>query len=401
MPDEKRRDQNLLTLLAAIGVLYFAEGFPYGIVTELLPLYLRSQGVGLGEIGLLSAVGLAWTLKFLWAPLVDRIGTYRMWIRGALVAIAVALPMIGRLSLESTGAFWLLAAFICFASATQDVAIDALAIDRSSRTTVGPINSMRITTYRIAIIVAGGGLALVADAGGWPLAFTAAGVVSAAAIAPTFFIGESSRERNREPLFDGLRGWLARPEAAMVIAIAMLYKIGDSALTPMVKPFWVDSGYSVGEIGTATTILGISFTIAGGIVGGIYITKVGLLSSLLRLGVLQMATNAGYVLAALLGGSRPLMYTASILENFAGGLGTAAFLSLLMTVCEKRRAATEFALLTAIYGLSRTIAGSLSGFGAESMGYAAYFTLTLALGVPGLLVVFLQRDRIRSAEARD
>jgi PAT family beta-lactamase induction signal transducer AmpG len=388
----------MIALLAGVGALYFAEGFPYGVVTELFPVYLRAQGVGLGEIGLLSAAGLAWTLKFLWAPVVDRTGSYRAWIRGALVAISIALASVGYLPLDTTGAFWFVAAFICIASATQDIAIDALAIDRSSSDTVGLINSMRITTYRLAIIAAGGGLALIADAHGWKPAFLAAGAISVAAIVPTFFVGESKRETSHEPLLHGLRDWLARPEAGMVVAMAFLYKLGDSALAPMVKPFWVDAGYPIGEIGTATTVIGISFTIVGGIVGGLYITKVGLLRSLLHLGVLQMASNAGYAVAALFGASRPLMYTAAVFENFAGGLGTAAFLSFLMTVCEKRRAATEFALLTALYGLSRTVAGSVSGFGAEALGYVAYFAVTLALGVPGLVVVVRNRQSIARAE---
>jgi PAT family beta-lactamase induction signal transducer AmpG len=311
-----------------------------------------------------------------------------------MLAIAIALVLIGNLSLESMRLFWLLAAFLCLASATQDIAIDALAIDRSTSRTVGLINSMRITTYRLALIAAGGGLALVADSNGWRAAFFVAAGISVLALVPTFFMSESPRERTAEPFLTGLRGWLARPEAPTVVAIALLYKVGDSALTPMVKPFWVDSGYQVAEIGTATTIIGIGFTILGGIAGGIYITKRGLFRSLIYLGVLQMASNAGYALAAALGATRPLMYTAAVFENFAGGLGTAAFLSYLMTVCEKRRAATEFALLTALYGLSRTIAGSLSGFAAERTGYAWYFSLTLALGIPGLVVILRSRDRV-------
>jgi PAT family beta-lactamase induction signal transducer AmpG len=258
---------------------------------------------------------------------------------------------------------------------------------------------MRITTYRIAIIAAGGGLAIIAEANGWRVAFLCAGVISAVAILPTFLIGESPRQRTEESLVTGLRGWLARPQAITILAIAMLYKIGDSALAPMVKPFWVDAGYSIGEIGTATTVIGISFTILGGIVGGIYLTKVGLLRSLLHLGVLQMASNAGYAIAALAGAHRSLMYTAAVFESFAGGLGTAAFLSFLMTVCEKKRAATEFALLTALYGLSRTIAGSVSGFGAELLHYGPYFTVTLALGIPGLIIVFMNRAWINDADS--
>ncbi len=398
MSEPERKPERLVPLLAAIGALYFAEGFPYGVVTEIFPLFLRSQGVALGEIALFgSLIGLAWTVKFLWAPIVDRLGSYRNWIRGCMLSIALLLAAIGNLSLESTGTFWFLGTLLCIASATQDIAIDALAIDRSSERTVGLINSTRITTYRLAIITAGGGLALVADARGWRIAFVCAGAISLIALLPTFVIGESSRSRTEEPLLAGLRGWLARPEASLIIAVAMLYKFGDSALTLMVKPFWVDSGYEVAEIGVATTVIGIGFTIAGAIVGGVYVTRLGLLRSLIHLGILQMASNAGYAIAAATGAARPAMYTATILENFAGGLGTAAFLSFLMTVCEKRRAATEFALLTALYGLSRMIASAASGYGVEAMGYATYFTLTLALGIPGLVVVFLNRHRIQSA----
>jgi len=394
-------NSRVIATLAAIGALYFAEGFPYGVVTELLPVYMRSQGVSLAEIALLSTVSLAWTLKFFWAPMVDRVGTYRIWIRGALLGIAASIVLLGQISLDSMGTFWILTSLICVLSATQDIAIDALSIDRSSPETVGLINSMRITTYRIAIIAAGGGIALIADARGWHLAFLCAGAISAASILPTFFIRESPHGSKEESILSGLRDWLARPQAPTIIAIALLYKVGDSALAPMLKPFWVDSGFSVGEIGTATTIIGISFTILGGIVGGIYITKFGVLRSLLFLGILQMASNAGYVVAAATGASRPFMYSAAIFESFAGGLGTAAFLSFLMTVCEKRRAATQFALLSALYGLSRALSGLISGRGVELLHYGPYFALTLALGIPGLIVVYMNRRWIEQADAAE
>ncbi|MFA6956628.1 MAG: MFS transporter [Thermoanaerobaculia bacterium] len=380
-------------LLLLIGSLYFAEGMPYGIVSELLPLYLRERGVPLAEIGFLGTIGLAWTLKFLWAPLVDGLGSYAGWMRGALVSVAAALMFIGFGGEAGSPLFWVAAAALALASATQDVAIDAIAVATSTPANVGIVNSTRIATYRVAIIVAGGGLAAIAGSWGWRVAFSAGAALSLACLASTLFIRHERVPRTTLSPIPALRRWLARPDMATILAVALLYKLGDSTLAHMIKPFWVDSGYGVAEIGTATTVIGIGCTIVGAIAGGLWVGKRGLGRALVELGVIQLASNATYAIAAATGAGRASMYTASVVENLAGGMGTAAFLSFLMTSCDREDPATEFALLTAIMGLSRSLAGTTSGLLAQSLGFVAFFWLTMALGVPGLVAAIRAKAR--------
>ena len=391
MSDPTNGSRRLL-LLSTVGVLYFSEGFPYGIFAELLPLYLRDQGASLTRIGLVTAAGAAWTLKFLWAPLVDRYGSYRRWITGCLLVLIATEAGLGLVSPHRHW-FWMLLILLAAASATQDVAIDAYAVARSDSRTVGPINSMRIAAYRAAMIVAGGGLAMVAGRYGWKTTFFLAAAVSAACMVTALRAAPVRGRSTAQPLRD-LRAWLQSGTSAAVVLIALLYRFGDSLLSPMIKPFWIDRGYAISEAGTATAGLGMLCTVIGGVVGGLWLVRLGLYRSLLIFGVLQLGSNAGYALAATFGATRIWMYSALVVENLSYGLATAAFLSYFMSACDRRNAATGFALLTAIYGFSRLVAGSMSGVLADHLGYSAFFWLTLAAGGPGLALLGLLRTRI-------
>ncbi len=389
------------TYVALAAALYFAQGFPYGIVNELFPLYLRQSGVSLAEIGLLSTVGLAWTWKVLWSPLVDRYGSYRGWMIGALVVIGNALLALSFVSPSRTNLFWAIVAIIALASATQDIAIDALTIRVTPSTMLGPVNSARVAAYRGSMIVAGGALAALTPFLGWRgVLQLGAGICAALAVA-AFLVRDSREPRagSINPL-SGFVQWFGRPRAALFVVFVLLYKMGDFALTPMVKPYWVDRGFTAAEIGTVTTVIGLSFLIAGAIAGGLFLARYGLLAGLFWLGLLQMLSNCGYALAASLDLPRSALYAATIVENFTAGLGTAAFLTFLMSICDRDHAATQFAMLTAIFGLSRSIIGSFSGVAAQTLGYAGYFWLTVALGIPGLLLLPFMREQLRRTAER-
>ncbi|MBI2213568.1 MAG: MFS transporter [Acidobacteria bacterium] len=399
MNDPRGEIRTHVPLLLLIGTLYFAEGLPYGVVSELLPLYLRAHGVPLAEIGFLGTIGLAWTLKFLWAPLVDGLGSYAMWVRGSLLAVAGSMAAIGISGAAGSPFFWAAATLLAFASATQDVAIDAIAVARSNPANVGLVNSVRIATYRAAIIVAGGGLSAIAGYWGWHAAFMAGSALAIVSLISTAWLRHERAPRATLSPLPSLRRWLARPDMATILSVSLLYKLGDSMLAHMIKPFWVDSGYGVAEIGTATTVIGIGCTIVGAIAGGIWVIRRGLGRALVEVGVLQLASNATYAIAAATGAERGAMYTASVVENLAGGMGTAAFLSYLMTSCDKEDAATEFALLTALMGLSRSLAGTSSGILAQSLGFVAFFWMTMALGVPGLVAAMRAKRSLTYASS--
>lgn len=377
-----------LAVASIAGVLYFSEGFPYGIVSEMLPIYLRDSGGSLAAVGSLSLVSLAWTLKFLWAPLVDRIGGYRDWIQWALVSIVVILSLLGITRSNDGAVFWTLVTLLAISSASQDIAADALTITITPDKLLGLVNSVRVTTFRIALILSGGVVAL-ASLGSWSYAFLACAGVALSVLIATFFMprgNERSAEAEKN-VFGGVRRWLNRRHAGSLLALVLLYRLGDSALAPMIKTFWLDSGFSPAEVGAVTISGGMLLTVLGAWLGGWFIARKGLWAGLLWMGIAQMASNAGYAIVASTSATRFGLYSAAGIESLASGLGTAAFLAFLMAICDRRYAATEFALLSALFVITRSVSGAMSGVATEAMGYAPYFWLTVVLGIPGLLLL--------------
>lgn len=396
-----RRPLGIGPLAAFATLFYFSEGLPFGIVNELLPLYLRSEGVSLTQIGLLSTVRLAWTLKFFWSPLVDAFGSYRHWITGALAAITTALGLMALLPLVGTAMFWLVATLLAVGSATQDIAVDAFTITATEKKWLGIVNSIRVTLYRVAMIAAGGGLAALADRFGWPAAFGTAAAAAATLLVLSLLI--PTQERTGTETFgviQGLRLWLAQPKALALLSLALLYKLGDSSLNPMVRPFWVDRGFSLTEIGLAISTVGLGATIVGAWIAGVAVARNGLYPSLVWFGVFQIASNVVYAtIAHTPASTEPVLYGASIVESLTYGLGTGTFLAFLMAICDRTRAATEFALLSALFGLSASLVGSVSGWLSDVLGYAPYFWITVVLGLPGLALLPVVRDVLLAKEA--
>ncbi|MCU1350300.1 MAG: major facilitator superfamily 1 [Acidobacteria bacterium] len=386
-------------LSALAAVLYFSEGLPYGIVNELAPLYLRIQHVPLATIGLVGAVGSAWTWKVFWSPLVE-LGTYRRWISGALLVIAACLAAIAFLPATVGNAFWLILGLLAVASATQDIAVDAFTIRATPKALLGPVNSIRVMAYRIAIMAGGGGLAALAGFYGWRAAFLAAAAIALAIFVFTLTLPDDrAAARGERNLLGDVSRWLRRPRAAALLAMVLLYRLGEFAVVPMIKPFWVDRGYSAAEIGTITTVVGVIISVAFAVVGGLFIARFGLYRGMLWLGVAQVASNIGYAIVASMNASRWMIYAAATIENIGYGLGTAAFLAFLMAICDRERAATEYALLTAAFGVTRSLMVGASGVLAQALGYGPYFWLTVLLGIPALFLLPLVREDVRTATA--
>jgi len=384
-----------LTWLAALS---FASGFPFGLVNETLPVYLRTHGAGLVEIGLISAVSFPWTFKFIWAPLVDRVGSRRQWIVGCLAGLTLLTVILGVLDLgEMARWFWLLLVLMVTLSATQDVAIDAYTIEATSTRELGVANSVRIAAYRIAMFTAGGLLIWMAGRNGWPVSFlTGATMIGGLTIAALFIPEPRRALASAASIWEPLRALLARPGIWAVVVFALFFKIDIYAMEPMTRPFWVDRGFTLEEIGGILTPGRIIATVGGAVLGGLVTTKLGIFRSLWTLGLVQALSSLGYAGVASVPASKPLIITAALFENFAHGLGTAAFLAFLMSVCERRYAATQFAVLSALLALSRTLAGGASGVLAEKMGYADYFFLTFLLAIPAFALLPWIRNAGRS-----
>jgi MFS transporter, PAT family, beta-lactamase induction signal transducer AmpG len=392
-----RLDRHHRTLLW-IGLLYFAEGFPFGIVYDVLPVYFRTAGVSLREIGLLSLLGLPWSFKALWSPLIDRFGERRHWIVACQVGMGLALAALPLFPPGQIG--WALRGLlVVFAtlSATQDIAVDAYTIGVVERGREGTANSMRVSAYRAALVLGGGGLVALAGVVAWPTLFWAGAAVFGLLAVVTWHTPRVrvSPEQQRA-LFRPLWVWLRRPTAPVVLIFVLIYKLGDASMGPMVKPFWIDRGLSPAEIGLISTTAGVIATVVGAILGGIWIQRRGIYHGLWALGLLQAVSNLGYAGVAHFALPRGYIYAASVFESFSGGLGTAAFLSFLMSICEKEHAAVQYALLSALFALSRSVAGGVSGWGTERLGYAAYFGLTFLLALPAYALLPWVRAWIRA-----
>jgi len=389
------------TKLFWIAVLYFGEGFPFGIINDALPVYFRVHGLRLADIGLLSLVGLPWTLKFLWAPAVDLWGRRRTWVLGCQAALVLGLLAVLWLDPTRVGtSLWIVLLALAVASATQDIAIDAYTIELLDRSEMGPANGIRVTAYRVALIAAGGAFVAAAGLLGWPAAFVgAAAIMGVSLVVVSGWLPQPSSDGERRGLpasgtsaFEHavavpLRAFIDRPGFLVVMLFILTFKLGDMALGPMIRPFWVDRQFSPVQIGAVPGTLGVVSTILGALLGGSLTARWGMFRALWVLGLGQAGSNLMYALAAALPPSAPLMYAASVVESFCGGLGTAPFLAFLMAICDKAHAATQYALLSALFGLTRVLAGAASGWAAEQMGYALYFTLTFFLAAPALLLL--------------
>ncbi len=258
---------------------------------------------------------------------------------------------------------------------------------------------MRIAAYRGASFVSSALLVWVAARRGWDAAFLAGAGITAALAASSFLLPETPRASGRaESLSEPIVAMLRRPGIWAVILFALTFKLDISAMDPMTKPFWLDRGLSLDQIAVLTTGRLVA-TLAGAALGGVLATRIGLFRALWTMGLVQLLSSLGYALAAALPPDIAVISAAALFENFAAGLGTAAFLAFLMSVCERRYAATHFALLTAVYALSRWAVGLTSGVLAEQLGFARYFVLTFAMGVPAYALLPWIRGATRDDEA--
>ena len=398
-PDETPFASSLRGRLSWIAALAFASGFPFGLVNETIPIYLRTTGASLVDIGHLAKLSLPWSLKWLWAPLVDRHGTRRQWITACLAGLAVLTLALGSLDVGTLGyGFWIVLVLIVVLSATQDVAIDAYTIQSTTTRELGVANSVRITLYRVAMLSAGGLLVWLAGRTSWSRSFTAGAVLLLVLTVCALLLPPVDRTTRRTgSLWEPIRELFARRGIGTVIVFALIFKFDIAALEPMMRPFWVDTGLTLEEIGAVVTSGRLVATVTGAALGGVFTTRYGIFAGLWVLGLVQALSGLVYWLTAVADQQtmvsiatldpKALVVGAAYFESFAAGLGTSAYLAFLMSVCEKRYAATQFALLSALLALTRWIAGDLSGNLAEALGYANYFLLTFALGLPAFALI--------------
>ena len=383
--------------LGVVAVLYLIQGAPAAILWEVLPVYFRLHGVSLRAIGGLRLLELPYSLKVFWSPLVHRYGDRRMWILGCMLGIATilfALPFV-----DVAGVGWivlLLILSLTTLSATQDVAIDSYSVGLVAREEEGVANGVRASAYRLALVMFGGGMVFLAAVLAWNQLFILAGIVFTLLGLSLFVIPRLSLpEEAREHWLKGFLGWAGTWKVIPLVLFVLTYKLGEFAIGPMVKPFWVDYGKSVWpvqddlifQIGLFPTTFGIVLSILGALLGGAFISRFGIFHAVWFLGLLQAVSNLGYSFVDWMDLGRFGLYGASMFESLSGGLGTAAFLAFLMNICEKEHATIQYAFLSSIFSLTGRLIGGISGLGAERYGYGNYFAITFLLSMPAYLLL--------------
>jgi len=370
--------------LTIVAFLYFVQGSPVGVLWEVLPVYLRVHGVSLRAIGGLRLLELPFSLKVFWSPLVQRFGDRRAWVTVCMLVAAAVVMAMPTVSPAQAGAVLLvLLLVLTTASATQDIAIDSYTVALVDPAEQGAANGLRASAYRAALVLVGSGMVALATWLPWSALFAGLGLVFVAlgAVAlwiPRLDIPAEARRHWLSPFV----GWIGTWRALPLVAFVLTYKLGEFAIGPMVKPFWVDQQRSLLEIAVVPNGLGILLSIAGALAGGAFITRYGVFTGTWALGAPQALSNLGYAAVAAFGWPWPALYAASMIDSFSGGLGTAAFLALLMSVCEREHATIQYAFLSSLFSLTGRLAGAVSGLGAEHWGYAGYFAVTFLVSLP-------------------
>ena len=424
------RDMSFTLKLVVVGVLYFAEGVPYGFVFSTLSFYLRGQGVALEHIGFLSLLGLAWSFKILWSPLVDRFGSRAAWLVPAQGAIVLSLLAMASLVTQPISwQFWVLTGLLCLASATQDLAVDAYTIDILETEELGLANGVRNGAYRVGALTAGSGLLILSDWVGWQPAFVGIAVIMAAMATailafkpfrlprPWTVQGNPNSTRGLSQIVEAARGLKALPAFGALILFTLTFKAGDALMASMVSPFWKDLGFSGTQYGLVSGIFGSAATILGGLLGGWLTSRWGIGTGLWTMGMVQAFSNLGYWAAALPGMGKyalfhlslpflekavPIypIYFASQGESITSGMGTAAFLAFLMSLCDKRFSAMHYAFFAMLFSFSARIFGYLGGLGAGSFGYANFFFLSFLAAWPAFALLPWVLPVVRRIEGR-
>ncbi len=351
------------------------------------------------HIGYLSALGAPYALKFLWAPAVDFLGTRRRWIAAAQFLMAGFVMMMLWLDPKHPDMWlWGTMAALTVLSATQDIAIDAYSIELLNLSEIGLANGVRLAAYRVALVVSGSFFVTLGGRIGWEIVYIVSAVVFLLLGMISWHLPPVEVTRKAisfASVVEPLRDILRRPGLIQVAGFIVLYKAGDMAMGPMVRPFWVDWGLSTDDIGVAGTI-GVVASVLGGLAGGIIITRFGIFHALWFLGLWQAGGNLLYAWVAAAPGSGPWgVYLAQAADSLFGGAGTAAFLAFLMSICKKEYSATQYALLSSFFQMPNVFLGVVSGELVSDLGYSLFFVLTFFMGLPALGLVFLARRWVR------
>ena len=380
----------------------FTSGLPLYILIQLVPAWLRVEGVGLAEIGFFALVGFPYTWKFLWSPVMDRftlpfLGHRRGWMLVTQLALLISIAAMGFIKPDlSIWTVAYLAAAIAFFSASQDIVLDAYRRELLPDVELGLGNSIHVQAYRLSGLVPGSLALILADHLQWHTVFIVVALFMGVGLIMTLCIDEaiahpSPPKTMREAIVEPFREFVQRKgvaAAALILAFLFLYKLGDNMATALQTPFYVDVGFSLTQIGSIAKFASLFSAIVGGLVGGVIMIKLGINRALWTFGVVQVVSILGFAVLSEVGANPWMLGVAVSLEYLGVGLGTAAFTAFIAKNTNPVFAATQFALFTALTSVPRTLANAVTGVIVEQTGWTTFFFLCTALAIPGMLLLF-------------
>ena len=397
-----------------VFLLGFSSGLPLLLSFSTLSAWMRESGVDLTTIGLFALVGTPYTLKFFWAPLMDSLrlpllgrlfGRRRSWLILTQLALMLSIILLGGTDpVNNPGLMALMAVAVTFFSASQDIVIDAFRIESLPESEQGAGAAASTFGYRIGMLIAGAGALFLADAIGWFVAYLAMASLmlvglGAVLVSPEPDASAEAEKQTREnesaaewahrAIFTPFSEFLLRRGALLVLAFILFYKLGDAFLGTLTNPFYIDLGFTKTEIAQVTKVFGLVALLVGLFAGGALVKHMGLLKALLLCGVLQALSNLVFVGQAVAGHDIWMLTVTIGVENFTGGMGTAAFVAYLSSLTNVAFTATQYALLSSFMAFGRTILSSGGGWVTDHIGWIGFFIASTAIAVPGLILLLV------------
>ncbi len=378
-------------------IMGFACGLPLLLTKGVLQAWMKKEGIDLSLIGLTNLLAIPYSIKFLWAPFLDRysisfFGRRRGWLLIAQLALMLSIAAMGLSNPKNTPILLVLAALtVTFFSASQDIVVDAYRREDLADEELGLGSALYVLGYRTGMLLASGGGLIMADY----VSFNTVYLIIAACMLPAIITTLMTPEPHitaipktiREAVIDPLVEYFSRRGALWILAFILMYKIGDIMASNITTPFYMEMGFSLTEIGAITKLLGFWAIIAGASIGGVIMLRIGINRSLWVFGILQAISTAGFAVLARIGHSIPGLAAVIGFENLSAGMGTAAFMAFMASITNKKFTATQYALLTSFMAFGRDVLSAPTGFLAKHMGWENFFIGCVLIAIPGMLLL--------------
>lgn len=378
-------------------VMGFSCGLPLLLTLSVLQAWMKETGVSLTTIGLMSLVGLPYTLKFFWSPLFDRytlpfLGRRRGWLLASQLSLMASLVWLGFSNPAAHPELLVLSALaVAFFSASQDIVVDAYRREDLPDRELGLGSSLYINGYRVGMLLASGGGLILADHMSFSLVYLIMALCLLPGLITTILTPEphvaSFPMTLKAAVVDPLVEYFSRTDAMWILIFILMYKIGDTMAAAMTIPFYLDIGFSKTQIGTVVKLFGFWATVAGTLFGGMVMIRLGIIRSLWVFGILQALSTAGFALLATIGPNLTALSAVISFENLSGGMGTSAYAAYMASITDKRFTATQYALLTSLMGIPRVLASAPTGYLATHMGWEGFFMFCTVIALPGLILI--------------